>query len=126
MYRAFGLITPSARVSAESLVAPLKAAFPDSSVTLAGRQITIAKGDWEFELLEADGPEVLAESVSLAEKLAGHEDAVDIESCARRIEIWSDTPDPMLEYFERYQTVVGVLKSIPGVIVIDPDEPSFL
>ena len=55
-----------------------------------------------------------------------HEYAADLESCSRRLEIWSETPDPELEHFEKYQRVVGVLKSIPGITVIDPAEPSFL
>lgn len=126
MYRAYGLVSPTATVSAETLVPLLRAAFPDSSVTLNGRQITISRGDWEFELLESDGPDVLAESLEIAEKMAGQLEDSDVASCARRFEIWSETPDPMLEHFDKYHSVVGVLKSIPGVIVVDPAEPSFL
>jgi hypothetical protein len=126
MYRAYGLIAPNANVSLESLMDRLKAEFPGYAVTLRGKQITISKGYWEFELMENEGPEVLAESAELAEKLAGRDFATDLEACARRLEIWSETPDPELEHFEKYQLVVGVLKSIPGITVIEPTEPSFL
>lgn len=126
MYRAYGLIAPNANVSLELVMDRLKAEFPGYTVTRNGKQVTVSKGYWEFELLENEGPEVLAESADFAEKLAGHEYATDLESCTRRLEIWSETPDPELEHFEKYQLVVGVLKSIPGITVIDPAEPSFL
>lgn len=126
MYRAFGLIAPHATVTLDSLANRLKAEFPGYSIALNGKQITISKDYWDFELLESEGQDVLAESADLAEKLAGHEFATDLESCSRRLEIWSETPDPELEHFEKYQLVVGILKSIPGITVIDPAEPSFL
>lgn len=126
MYRAFGLVTPQSDVTLESLLGKLRSEFPGYEVTITGPQIHIAKADWQFEILERLGPDVQTESIDLAEKLAGHEDAADLESCSRRLEIWSDTPDPELDHFEKFQRVVGVLKSIPGVIVIDPAEPSFL
>ena len=126
MYRAYGLIAPQATVTLDSLVDGLKAAFPGFRVALNGKQITVSKDYWEFELLESEGSDVLAGSADLAEKLTGHENAADLESCSRRLEIWSETPDPELEHFEKYQRVVGVLKSIPGITVIDPAEPSFL
>lgn len=126
MYRAYALVAPSATVTPQSLVPLLAAAFPDSSVTLNGKQITIARGDWEFELLEEDAPDVLTESQEIAEKMAGQLEDAEVASCARRFHIWSETPDPELEHFEKYQTVVGLLKTVPGIIVIDPSEPSFL
>lgn len=126
MYRAYGLVTPTAAVTGEQLATRLRAEFPGYGVALNGQQITVSKGDWEFELLESDGPDVLAESKDIAEKMAGQQEDSDVASCSRRFEIWSDTPDPEFEHFEKYQLIVGVLKSIPGIIVVDPTEPSFL
>lgn len=126
MYRVYGLIPPGSDLTIQTLLPRVRAEFPTSTVTLNGRQITVARGDWEFELLEHGGPDVLAESRGIAERMAGLGEDHDVASCDRRIEAWSETPDPMLEYFEDYQRVVGVLKSFPMLIVVDPKEPSFL
>lgn len=126
MYRVYALVPPGSDLTIQALLPKVRAEFSTATVTLNGQQITIARGEWEFELLELAGPEVLTESRGIAERMAGLGEDHDIASCDRRIEAWSETPDPMLEYFEDYQRIVGVLKSFPGLIVVDPKEPSFL
>ncbi|QEL18922.1 hypothetical protein [Limnoglobus roseus] len=126
MYRVFALIPPKSDLTIKTLLSQVETEFATSSVTLNGNQITISRGEWDFELLEQSGPEVLAESSDIAEKMAGQAEDSDVAACDRRIDAWSETPDPMLEYFEDYQRVVGLLKSFPDLIVIDPTEPSFL
>lgn len=126
MYRVYGLITPTSDLTIQSVLPKVRAEFPNANVALNGQQITISRGDWEFELLEVAGPDVLTESKGIAERMAGIGEDYDIASCDRRIEAWSETPDPMLEYFEDYQKVVGLLKSFSSLIVVDPKEPSFL
>ena len=126
MYRVYGLIAPTSDLTIQSVLPKVRAEFPTATVALNGSQITISRGEWEFELLEVAGPDVLTESKGIAERMAGIGEDYDIASCDRRIEAWSETPDPMLEYFEDYQKVVGLLKSCPSLIVVDPKEPSFL
>ncbi len=126
MYRAYGLLTPASSFTVDEARTRLAARFPDAAVTLAGGQVTVARGDWEMELLVNDAPAVLDESVGMAEKIAGLGDGRDIESCARRVEVWSETPDPMLEHFADYQAVVEVLQTFPGLIAVDPKEPALL
>ena len=41
----------------------------------------------------------------------------------RRVEVWSDTPDPFMEHFNDFLSVVEVLKSFRGLIAVDPNEP---
>lgn len=126
MYRVIALIPAKSDLTIEALLERVKTEFPTSSVTLSGRQITISRGEWDFELLEQSGADVLAESKDIAEKMAGQAEDYDVAACDHRFHGWSETPDPMLEYFEDYQRVVGLLKSFLGLLVIDPAEPSFL
>ncbi len=126
MYRADALLTPKAQLDLNALETRLRKEFPVYQLKASGQQISLSEGFWEFEFLFDEGPHVQAEMVDLAEKLAGHDDAAEMESCTKRVQMWSETPDPELEYFERYQAIIGLMKAIPGVIVIDPNEPSFL
>ncbi len=126
MYNVFALIPPQSDLTIESLLPRIQAEFTTSTAVLKGRQITISHGTWDFELLEESGPAVLTESQGLAEKMAGQSEDYDVAACDRRIHGWSEAPDPMLEFFEDYQRVVGLLKSFPALLVIDPTEPSFL
>jgi len=126
MYQAFGLLRPTNNFTLDEAATRLRAKFPGYTVTRSGEQITIAKGEWEIELrLNAD-PAVLAESADLAEKISGTEDGADIAACARRVEVWSDTPDPIMEHFGEFSLVIEVLQSFQGVIAVDPREPSLM
>jgi hypothetical protein len=49
-----------------------------------------------------------------------------IRTCDRRFEMWSDTPDPFMEYFERHFQILDVLRGFRGVILVDPREPALL
>ena len=126
MYQAFGLLQPTSNFTLDEAAKRLTNKFPGYAVTRSGEQITVAKGDWEIELrLNAD-PTVLAESAELAEKIAGTVDGTDIASCGRRVDVWSDTPDPMMEHFSEFTSVIEVLQSFPGVIAVDPREPALM
>jgi len=128
MYRAYGLLLSDTDFTLEAAAARLTAKFPGCSVTRGGEQITVSKGDWEIELALVSGPQVQGESEGLAGNLAGLEpaEAAAIAACDRRVEVWSDTPDPSMEHFNEYLFVVEVLKSFRGVVVVDPREPALL
>ena len=128
MYRAYGLLQPNADFTLDEALARLTAKFPGYSVTRHGEQITVSKGDWEIELAVVTGPQVQTESEGLTGNLAGLEpaEAAAIAACDRRVEVWSDTPDPFLEHFNEYLQVVEVLKSFTGLIAVDPKEPNLL
>ena len=51
MYRAFGLLQTASDLTLGETATRLQAKFPGYSVTLNEAQITVAKGDWEIELL---------------------------------------------------------------------------
>jgi hypothetical protein len=121
MYRAYGLLTPGSDYTSEAMADRLGARFSGYSVLLNGPQIRVSKGDWEIELLLNEAPYVLNESEGIAAHLQS-EDADVARGCARRVEVWSDTPDPFLEHFDEYLGVVGVLKSFAGVVAVDPKE----
>ena len=128
MYRALGLLQPNTDYTTAEAVKRLRAQFPTFNVAANGEQVTVAKGDWEIELLLNADPSVRTESVGLAEKIAGLEptDAANIENCTRRVDVWSDTPDPFVEHLADFHAVVGVLKTFRGVTAIDPHEPALL
>lgn len=126
MYRAYGLLKPSAQFPLDEAVRRLQTQFPSYRVTLSPtQQITVSTANWEIELRPSDGPEVAEESAHIAERIGG-DDAEEIASCTRRIEVWSETPDYEMEHFDDFQSVIAVLKSFPGVIAINPEEPGLL
>ena len=126
MYLAYGLIQPGSDFSLDEAERRLRSQFPGFTVTRNGDQITAAIGDWEIELrLNAD-PSVLTESVGLAERIAGIADGKDLEVCDRRVEIWSDTPDPFLEHLADFHAMIEVLRTFRGVILVDPKEPALM
>lgn len=126
MYRAYGLLPPGTLFALEDAATRLRARFPDAVVTHAGSQVSVQKGDWEIELLLNADPAVLAESAELAERIAGLEDGQGLARCDRRVEVWSDTPDPFVEHLADFHTVVEVLRSFPGLIAVDPAEPALM
>jgi hypothetical protein len=126
MYQAFGLLQQTTDFSLEEAENRLRIKFPGFTVSRSGPQIRIAKDDWEIELRLNSDAAVQTESAELAERLAGVEDGRDIASCARRVEVWSETPDPMMEHFNDFLFVVEVLQSFRGVIVVDPREPALM
>ena len=128
MYRALGLLEPTTDYTTTEAVTRLKAAFPTFNVASNGEQVTVSKGDWEIELRVNADPGVQTESVGYAGKIAGLEpaEAANIEACASRVDVWSDTPDPFIEHLADFHAVVQVLKSFRGLIAIDPHEPALL
>jgi hypothetical protein len=121
MYRAYGLLASGSDFALDAAADRLRVRFPGYAVARNGPQITLSKGDWEIELRLNEEPYVLNESEGIAAHLQS-EDADIARGCARRVEVWSDTPDPFLEHFDEYLGVVGVLKSFSGVVAVDPKE----
>ena len=126
MYRAYGLLKPDHPFTLEEAARRLQAQFPNYSVQLRdAQQITVATDAWEIELRLNSGPEVAEESLHIAEKIGG-EDAVELAQCLTRVEVWSETPDYEIEHFDDFQTVIAVLKTFPGLIAVNPEEPGLL
>lgn len=126
MYRTYALLPPGSPFALDEAAARLRAQFPKYTVTRTGDQITVEKGDWEIELRLNAAPEVLEESGRLAEKLSGLLDGQVMAHCDRRVDVWSDTPDPFVEHLADFQTVLETLRTFPGTILIDPSEPSLM
>ena len=125
MYLAYGLLLPDSDFALVEAQRRLTAKFPQYSVRTVSAQITVSSKDWEIELALLDGPQIAADSQHLAEKLVGI-DVAAVSSCVRRVQVWSNTPDPHLEHFGDYQTAIEVVKSFAGVIAVDPKEPGLL
>jgi hypothetical protein len=128
MYRAFGLLKSDSNFNLDQAVAQLTPRFPGYTVTRKADQVTIAKGDWEIELALVTGSHIPAETQGITDKVAGFDqsEAEALLSSERRVEVWSETPDPFMEHFNDYLLVVEVLKTFNGLIAVDPQEPSLL
>ena len=68
------------------------------------------------------------ETEGLVSKLAGLEpaEADGYVTSDRRVEVWTDLSDPVMEHFNAYLSVVEVLKSFRGLLAVDPKEPGVL
>lgn len=126
MYHAYALLTPKCDLTVAALASAIRSKFPKYQVKASGDSIEVAEGDWDYHLKLQSGPKVLEESEGLAGRIAGTDDDDPIRTCDRRFEIWSDTPDPFMEYFERHFQILDVIRPVKGVILIDPREPALL
>ncbi|MBA4062830.1 MAG: hypothetical protein C0501_03825 [Isosphaera sp.] len=128
MYRAYGFLSPGAAFDLDAAAARLVARIPGSSSARSGDAVTVSQGGWELYVAVVQGPHVPDETVGITDRLAGF-DRAEAEALAqsdRRVEVWTDTPDPFMEHFNDYLSAVEVLKSFPGVVAVDPKEPSLL
>ncbi|HEX3314560.1 MAG TPA: hypothetical protein VHR72_06680 [Gemmataceae bacterium] len=128
MYQAYLLLQPSTDFTLEAAQTKLAAKFPKHIAARAGEEVTFSGDDWDFYVRLNAGPEVLADSESFAEQIAGDgvEEGKLIAAIDRRVEMGSDTPDPEMEHFEDYLTLLETLRTFRGIIAIDPSEPSLL
>jgi len=126
MYHAFALVQAGSDLTLAAVDAKLKARFPNWSVATAAKQITITSGDWEYYLAAQSGPEVLQESENIAGRLAGLDADSPLRVCDRRLEVWSDNPDPFMKHFDDHFQILEVLRTFRGVILVDPKEPALL
>jgi hypothetical protein len=128
MYRAIGLLQSDTDFDLDAAASRLAAKIPGSSSTRSGDLVTVTSGDWELYIAVASGPEVASEIEGLVGRLAGIEaaEAETYVATGRRVEVWSDTPDPFMEHFNDYLSAVEVLKSFRGLLAVDPKEPGVL
>jgi hypothetical protein len=128
MYRAYGLLRKDNNFNLDQAAARLVARIPGSTSSRTGNTVTVAKGDWSIYIADVTGSHVPDETVGITDKIAGFErDEADILAQSdRRIEMWSDDPDPFMEHFNDYLSGVEVLKSFSGLTAVDPNEPALL
>jgi hypothetical protein len=128
MYQAYLLLQPSTDFTFEAAQQKLAAKFPKLVPARAGDELTFTGDDWDFYVRLNAGPEVLADSEKFAEQIAGDgvEEGKAMAAIDRRVEIGSDMPDPEMDHFEDYLTLLETLRSFRGIIAIDPSEPSLL
>jgi hypothetical protein len=126
MYQAHLLLNADTDFTLDEAQRRLVDKFPDASFARDDRSLVLSTDDWEISFIQADGPEVLADSQRVAEHVTGAEDEQGISACDRRIEIGSDIPDPEMEHFEKFQRVIEVMQTFRGAFAIDPREPCVL
>lgn len=126
MYHAYGLLLPNSDFTLAAAAQKLAAALPSFQQEQAARQLRLASGAWAIQLTVQEGPDVLEESVKIAEQIGGAEDELGIRTCNRRVDVGSDDPDPEMDHFNHYLQIIEALQSFQGVIAVDPSEPSLL
>jgi len=128
MYRAYGLLRPDSDFDLDEAGRRLAAKFPTDSVSRVGEQITVTRGDWWIAVALVSWPGIRDEIEGLVGRLAGLEptEAETFVQSGRRVEVWTDVPDPFMEHFDDYLSVVEVLKSFRGLLAVDPKEPGIL
>ncbi len=126
MYSAYGLLQPASDFTLDEAKTRLLAQFPGATANLAGDTLRVTVGSWDMNLRLNAGTEVVTESIGFAGRVPGLTDSTRVEACDRRVEAWSDTADPFLEHFDKYQRVLAVLKSFTGLTAIDPKDSALL
>jgi len=128
MYRAYGLLQSNTDFDLVAAVSRLTAKFPSYHVARTGDTVSVAQGDWWIAMTAVAGSDVRGEIEGLVGKLAGLEpaEAETYVATGRRVEVWTDVPDPFMEHFDDYLSVVEVLKSFRGLLAVDPKEPGIL
>jgi hypothetical protein len=128
MYHAIGLLQADNDFSVTEAEVRLRRALPGHTVIPNGNRIRIERGDWWIALELAVGPQLRNETEGIVSKLAGLEpaEADGYVTSDQRVEVWTDEPDPFMEHFSEYLSVVDVLKSFRGLLAVDPKEPGVL
>jgi hypothetical protein len=128
MYRAIGLLRPDTDFTLDQAQARLAEKLPGFAIARDGEQIVASQGDWWIAMRLASGRDVQLETEGLVGHVAGIEptEAEEYISTGRRVEVWTDIPDPFMEHFNDYLGVVEVLKSFNGLLAVDPNERGVL
>lgn len=126
MYQAHLLLQSDTDFTLEEAARRLRDRFPTFTVQAEPNLLTLASQDWEIHFQLNEGPEVLEDSARIAELVAGGDDGQELASISRRVEIGSEVPDPEMDHFDDYLTVLETMQTFKGVIAVDPTEPSLL
>jgi len=128
MYHAIGLLQATSDFSIAEAAVRLRQALPGHAVIPEGPRIRVERGEWWIALELVAGPQLRGETEGLVGKLAGLEpaEADSFVASDQRVEAWTDIPDPFMEHFNDYLSVIEVLKSFRGILVVDPKEPGVM
>jgi hypothetical protein len=126
MYHAQGLLLPTSDFTLAAAAKKLAGVFPKFKQTQTGQRLSLASDNWEIHLTMEEGPQVLEDSIRIADHIGGADEELGIAKCNRRVDVATDYPDPEMDHFNDYLQVIEVLQSFQGVIAVDPSEPSLL
>jgi hypothetical protein len=127
MYHAVGVVAPESDFTPDELLARLTAQFPGFAVARTESGVSVSKGEWWIAVaIRTDG--VAGEIEGLLGHVSGVEpaEAEAFVAGGTMIDAQTDVPDPFMEHFNDYLTLVGALKSFQSVLVIDPKSHDLL
>jgi hypothetical protein len=127
MYHAVAVVAPESDFTADELRARLAAQFPGFEIARTETGASVSKGEWWIAVaVQTEG--VAGEIEGLLGHVSGVEPAEASKYVAggTLVDAQTDVPDPFMEHFNDYLTLVAVLKSFQGVLVIDPKSHDLL
>jgi hypothetical protein len=119
-YQAIAFLKDDSDFDIEVFKKHLIRCFPAMQIIQEGKTISLSLPNWEIHTHLADEPFVEEEGLEMLEHCPECPRIDEISRCKRRVEIWSPSPDPQMDYFNDYLIVCDVLDSFQGVIVLDP------
>jgi hypothetical protein len=100
---------------------------PNAEVLLQGEgDLVLRWKGWAFRLAYEADPHVAEESKEIAEHCAASDlNESLVAGCRRRITVTGDA-DPTMDHFNDYLVIEEALMNLPGVILFDPQEKTFI
>ena len=135
-YLALGLVPPSTDISFHAVAPLVFQAFP-GEVPAKKAQRTVEDGqlttwiiwlewpDWKVQIRPVAGTKVLEFANKVASVDPSRQDNSVIASCDRLIEV-QGTDDANMDHFNDYVFVLQALENLPGVVLFDPRDVSFI
>src|SRR5258707_1387244 len=81
MYHAYGLLLPTSDFTLAAAAKKLTSVVPAMKQKQSDRRITLSSGDWNIHLTLEDGPEVVEESIRIADHVGDAEGEMGIATC---------------------------------------------
>ena len=119
-YQAIAFLKDNADFEIEVFKKHLIRCCPAMHIVQEATTISLSQLDWKIYAHLADEPFVEEEGLGMPEHFPQCPRIEEISKCKRRVEIWSNSPDPQMDYFDDYMVICGLLERFKGVILFDP------
>lgn len=119
-YEAIAFLKDDSDFNLEVFKQDLIRCFPIMQIVQEGKTISLSHLDWKIHAHLADEPFVEIEALEMPEHCPECPRIEEISQCKRRVEIWSRSPDPQMDYFNDYIILCNVVERFQGVILFDP------
>ena len=126
MYHVHVLLTPTSDLSLPALAQKIAAAHPKTTLENTGSELILTEGNWDYHIAWRSDESTLQEIEGIVGHISGIEVDHEIRTCDHQLEIWSDTPDPFMQYYDIHWQILEIIRSFHGVYLVDPGEFTLL